>query len=451
MTAGVGINRKMENVLLMWRNQISLVAVLNVWMLFFFLPGVLADTRQPAAIIALPENENAIVVEKKTQTLYLFSASENQLLPRFQFPCSTGEVSGRKEKAGDKKTPEGIYFLIDEYEDRYLSPIYGKKAFPTDYPNLIDKRSGKDGFAIWIHGTNKKLQPMDSNGCVAMENEDILTLSRHITLHATPVIMVEEMQYRSPEILSGQAERLSRYIEQWSAALISGSYHDYLAFYSSEYLPDISWWESWVKIRNVAGKIHGQLALTHRNPAMYHYDDLFVMLFDLYLTAEAQDIYLGKRKMFLRQQGEQFSVIGDEFQQVADQLDSKEFPLVAAGRLLSVPQWQEAQMVALVQQWLAAWSEKDMEAYASFYADAFRADGMNKQQWVARKNMLAKKYDYIQVSGKNFTVEKKGDQCDVVFFQDYESSGLSTQGTKRLTFVNKGGSWKIFQESWKEK
>ena len=118
-------------------------------------------------VVTKMELKSAILVEKKSQTLFLYSAKEGHLLLEFQAACSTGEVFGRKQKSGDRKTPEGIYFLLDEYKDKYLSPIYGKKAFPTDYPNLLDKKAGRNGSAIWIHGTNKKLKPMDSNGCVA--------------------------------------------------------------------------------------------------------------------------------------------------------------------------------------------------------------------------------------------------------------------------------------------
>ena len=150
------------------------------------------DHIRPSAIIKLPENENAILVEKKNQTLFLYSSKSGELQIQYKTPCSTGEISGVKHKAGDKKTPEGIYFLKDEYEDQYLSPIYGIKAFPLDYPNLMDKRTGKDGSAIWIHGTNKVLKPMDSNGCVALENSSILKLAEYITLDSTPVILVED-------------------------------------------------------------------------------------------------------------------------------------------------------------------------------------------------------------------------------------------------------------------
>ncbi len=59
-------------------------------------------------------------------------------------------------------------------------------------------------------------------------------------------------------------------------------------------------------------------------------------------------------------------------------------------------------VVETVQQWMAAWSSKDMDKYARFYTSDFVCDGMGKTAWVKRKRQLAGKYDYILVTGKNF-------------------------------------------------
>ncbi|MCF8076399.1 MAG: L,D-transpeptidase family protein, partial [Desulfotignum sp.] len=89
----------------------------------------------PAAVIALPRGEHAILVEKQTQRFYLYQtdSESSQLIRVFATNCSTGEASGPKQVEGDKKTPEGIYFIIDAHEDKDLTPIYGPRAFPTDY------------------------------------------------------------------------------------------------------------------------------------------------------------------------------------------------------------------------------------------------------------------------------------------------------------------------------
>jgi len=300
----------------------------------FFLPfdSIVFGSEQlfPSAIIKLPDNETAILVEKKNQTLFLYASRDNNLFVQFQAPCSTGEAVGVKQKAGDKKTPEGIYFLKDEYEDKYLSPIYGKKAFPTDYPNFMDKRSGKKGSAIWIHGTNKELKPMDSNGCIALENSNVVKLSNYVTLNSTPVIMVEEIDKIDRETLIKQEENITRMLSQWINAIEKGSYHEYLSFYSSEYLPDISWWEQWLEIRKRADNMGSNLRVKRDRTGIYYHDRVFVVVFDYFLTVENKKILVGKRKLFLENQNTSYKIMGDVFQKTKT-------PLMTAAKILVEP------------------------------------------------------------------------------------------------------------------
>jgi len=405
----------------------------------------------PDAIIELPESENAIIVEKKTQTLFLYTTKSKNLLIDFKASCSTGEIGGIKKKAGDKKTPEGIYFLKDEYEDRYLSAIYGKKAFPTDYPNFIDKKSGKNGSAIWIHGTNKKLKPMDSNGCIALENFNIQKLANYINLDSTPVIMVDTIKMVDQNSLIKHKNDINKLISRWIQSLETGSYHDYLSFYSSKYLPWISWWQNWLELRKKINNTSDlALEIKKNRVGIYHHDQVFVTLFDYYLTLENRKILLGKRKLFLEYQKEDYKIIGDVFQKIPKEFQEEKKPLIAAAKIFLKPGKNDL-ILKTVHQWLTAWSAKDMHKYALFYAKNFSSDGLNKIEWVKRKQRLAKKYEFINVSGKQFKVKCKNQMCEVVFFQEYESSGFTTQGTKKLKLVNKGGLWKIYQESWKEK
>ena len=437
---------------------------------FLFNSKILAEDQiHPSEIIKLPENENAILVDKKNQILFLYSAEAGGMRVQYQIPCSTGEMSGIKQKAGDKKTPEGVYFLKDEYEDQYLSPIYGIKAFPLDYPNLIDKRTGKEGSAIWIHGTNKVLKPMDSNGCVALENSSIQKLAEYVNLDSTPVILVEEIGKIDKNTLAKQEQDINLMLDQWVKTVESGSYHDYLSFYSDEYLPEIGWWTKWMEIRKNSSGPDSGFRIERERTGIYYHDHVFVALFDYLLTKNKEKILLGKRKLFLEKKGQGYKIIGEAYQNVSKEFQSAQTPLLTAAIKMSKPvskpepvieakpaiAVKPAQDIKPVQetinQWMAAWSAKDIDKYASFYANNFYSDGMNKETWIERKRNIALKNNIIKVSGKKFQIKQINDTCEAIFFQDYQSSGLSTQGTKKLKMVNKGGSWKIYQESWKEK
>jgi len=442
-----------------WLAVVPAAVVTAVWMVCFFSSPVSARS-VPAAIIALPEKENAILVEKQTQKFYIYRAdpADGNLKQIFETACSTGEVSGPKQQAGDKKTPEGIYFLIDEYEDRYLTPIYGKKAFPIDYPNFMDVRQGKNGSAIWIHGTDKALKSMDTNGCIAVENADVLKLSDYITLHATPLIVVEKLAYIPPAEQQQTKNRVLTFVNNWIQAHITGSYHQYLSYYSPGYLPDISWWDDWVKLRKASADPAENIQIQTSDTGIYQYQDMVVVLMDFWLVRKDVRQFLGKRKLFVRQTNSPgLQITGDTFQVLEKAHEKSPAPLVAGASVLlasagkTAPGHDHASALEMVEQWLAAWSAEDMEAYAAFYADGFYSDGMNKTQWVKRKKQLSGKYSYIKVTGKDFKIVQKKNGLKIRFFQTYESSGFSTTGTKQLTLVKKDGAWKIFRENWREK
>lgn len=405
----------------------------------------------PDSLVLLPQSEHAVLVEKKTQTLYVYASEAEGIRLVSQYPCSTGEVAGPKAKAGDKKTPEGVYFLKDEYEDRYLTPVYGKKAFPSDYPNYLDLRQGKQGSAIWIHGTDKALKPMDSNGCVALENDSILALAEVIRLDATPLIIVEQVDLVGPEQILEKRKTAQVMIRKWTEAMVRGSYHDYLSFYAGEYLPDISWWENWLKVRDAAEQKQQPLSIQFDHTGLYAHGDTMVALMDMTVSTGAEREFLGKRQLFIRQSGEGPLIIGDLFQKKAGSYQAGEAPLVAAARKLTRDASSDKDVVETVEQWLAAWSAKDMAEYAAFYASDFVSDGLGKTAWVKRKKQLARRYDYIHVTGSDYRVVRKKDGYEVSFLQNYESSGFSTKGMKQLKMVKKGGLWKIFRENWKGK
>ncbi|MCK5311741.1 MAG: nuclear transport factor 2 family protein, partial [Desulfobacteraceae bacterium] len=98
-----------------------------------------------------------------------------------------------------------------------------------------------------------------------------------------------------------------------------------------------------------------------------------------------------------------------------------------------------------------AWTNKDMEAYASYYSKDFHSDGLNKKEWVQRKKSLAERYGYIKIIASDFQVNKGKNNILVKFLQDYKSSGFSATGIKTLIFINEDKEWKIYRESWKRK
>ena len=65
-------------------------------------------------------------------------------------------------------------------------------------------------------------------------------------LDATPLIIVQEMGLTDSASLALKEPRLWRLFGNWAGAMASGSYHEYLSFFSDAYLPEMTWWETWL-------------------------------------------------------------------------------------------------------------------------------------------------------------------------------------------------------------
>ncbi|MFO7990425.1 MAG: L,D-transpeptidase [Desulfotignum sp.] len=271
----------------------------------------------PAAVILLPPGEHAVLVEKQTQRFYVYGADPvtGGVTRVMDTACSTGEASGPKQVEGDKKTPEGIYFIIDEHLEKDLTPTYGPRAFPTDYPHLLDRRQEKTGYAIWIHGTDKPLKPMDSNGCVALENKDVRRLSGYITRFVTPVIIQETIRYADPETIATQEIEVTRFVAGWLRTHLTGTGREFDTMYLPGSLPDSRNWEIWAYHRRLAAQAGEPFRIQISQMGIYHYQDMYVAAMDFELIQGQVHHLMGRRRLFIQPDDlGRFRVAGDDFQ-----------------------------------------------------------------------------------------------------------------------------------------
>lgn len=394
----------------------------------------------------------AIIVEKKSQTLFLFSHEKDATREILRFKCSTGVAPGPKTKSGDSKTPDGVYFFIKEHLKKDLTPIYGTRAYPIDYPNVTDRLAGRDGNAIWLHGTNKPLKPRDSNGCIVLQNSDIDALAEYITLNRTPIVIVQNLSYGSDHSRTTVERAGNSLVKDWNRALQEETYHRFLDFYASEYLPDISWWPVWSKLRNDGDN---SISIGYGDPSIYRHKDLNVALFDQTVFSETGQIPVGKRKLFFKKIENRYRIVGDEYlvNAVADNKRAAESPIVAVYRNLTFKQGKEETETGIgemIDGWLKAWSEKNIKAYGDYYARSFRSQGMNRREWLKHKKRLNKKYAYIKVEADNIKLRKGQKRSTATFLQTYQSPGYRAVGNKKLILLQENGRWKIFRETWKK-
>lgn len=118
-------------------------------------------------------------------------------------------------------------------------------------------------------------------------------------------------------------------------------------------------------------------------------------------------------------------------------------PLVAA----SVT--DERQIEDLLESWLQAWNERDIEAYLAAYGKQFTpADGSSHGNWVAARTKKLATASAIDVQIRDVSMTRQApDLFKVSFRQDYASAGYREAGrAKSLLVARTDGHWKIVRE-----
>ncbi len=196
--------------------------------------------RLPRQILKLGKSVNyAVLVEKSSHRLYVYQRQENQPPKQVQnYYVSTGKKEGNKTIRGDLRTPEGVYFITSWIPQEKLPDKYGVGAFPLNYPNELDRRRGKTGYGIWLHGTESQYYsrpPLDSEGCMVLTNIDFSAMKKEMRPGATPVVIVETVDWLSYEDWLEAREKVLTDLERWRYDWESLDVDRYLSHYSEEF------------------------------------------------------------------------------------------------------------------------------------------------------------------------------------------------------------------------
>ncbi|MGH8710475.1 MAG: L,D-transpeptidase Cds6 family protein [Burkholderiales bacterium] len=185
-----------------------------------------------------PGQHYAIVVDVSLATLYLFQNLNGE--PRYitDYYISSGKNGAEKLKEGDQRTPLGVYFVTADLPKSQLSDFYGVGAYPISYPNEWDRRHGRNGHGIWLHGTPSDTYsrpPRSSNGCVVLTNQDLTTLGKTLQIGLTPVIISERVEWVSLENWRAQRNALASQLENWRHDWENRDTDAYLRYYAKNF------------------------------------------------------------------------------------------------------------------------------------------------------------------------------------------------------------------------
>lgn len=266
--------------------------------------------RVPRYLMQMREDQRyAIVVDNKRSRLYLYQNDNGR--PRFvaDYYISTGKRGGEKTREGDEKTPVGVYHVTASLPKNKLSDFYGSGAFPISYPNEWDKRHGRNGHGIWLHGTPSDTYsraPRASNGCVVLANADLDALSNKLQIGLTPVIISEQVEWLSLDDWDAERNALNAEIERWRGDWESLDTERYLAHYSKRFSADRENYPDWVQHKRQVSRGKSWIKLNLSNFSMFRNpgkDELVVVTFDQNYRSNNLSNVMKKRQYWTKEGG----------------------------------------------------------------------------------------------------------------------------------------------------
>jgi murein L,D-transpeptidase YafK len=262
------------------------------------------------------EQRHVLVVDTARSTLYVFENREGE--PRYvtDYYVSIGKNGIDKFREGDNKTPLGVYHVTGRISREKLSADYGRRAeqygigaLPISYPNEWDRREGRNGHGIWLHGVpfdTYSRPPLASNGCIALTNEDFTAISREVQIGLTPVIIANGVDWVASRASAALREELAQRVESWRRDWESRDTDNYLTHYAADFSDgrmNLARWSA-QKHKVNAGKSWIRVKLDRVSMFLHPgRDDLVVVTFDQDYASSNLVKKMRKRQYWIREDG----------------------------------------------------------------------------------------------------------------------------------------------------
>ena len=256
-----------------------------------------------------PEQKHALVVDSRRSRLYVYANDGGKPRLVADYYVTLGKNGIEKTREGDQKTPIGVYHVTANLPRNKLTDFYGAGAFPINYPNEWDRRQGRNGHGIWLHGVPSDVYsrpPRASDGCIVLANPDLESLGQRLQIGLTPVIIADEIEWTDRAALEGERAGLAAALEQWRADWQSRDTERYLAHYSQRFASQGQDYTAWAahKRKVNAAKAWIKIGLGRVSMLRYpHERDVVVVSFEQDYRSNGLSNVMKKRQYWMKEGG----------------------------------------------------------------------------------------------------------------------------------------------------
>lgn len=252
------------------------------------------------------EQKHALVIDSRRSRLYVFQNDGGRPRLVADYYVTLGKNGVEKTREGDQKTPLGVYHVTANLPRQKLTDFYGSGAFPINYPNAWDKKLGRNGYGIWLHGTPSDTYsrpPRASDGCIVLANTDLDTVARSMQVGLTPVVIADELEWVPAATLEAERKGLSDALEAWRADWESRDSAKYLSHYAAKFHSgdqDLPAWSAHKRKVN-AGKQWIKVGLGRVSMFQYPREKFVVVGFDQDYRSSNLSNVMRKRQYWVRE------------------------------------------------------------------------------------------------------------------------------------------------------
>ncbi len=268
-----------------------------------------SEDRLPRAILQMSaEQKHVLLVDSSLSRLYVFANDSGE--PRLvgDYYVTLGKNGVDKTREGDQKTPVGVYHVTANLPRQKLGDFYGVGAFPINYPNEWDRRLGRNGHGIWLHGVPSSTYsrpPRASDGCIVLANPDLETVSRYLQIGLTPVIITDRIDWEDASQLQAERKSLAAEMERWRADWESRDTGRYLSHYSAKFSSGSENAATWAQHKRQVNASKRWIKVGLRDVSMYRYPqgDFVVVSFEQDYRSDSLSNVMRKRQYWVKESG----------------------------------------------------------------------------------------------------------------------------------------------------
>ena len=269
-----------------------------------------AEDSAPRQVLQLnAAQKHVLIVDSRRSRLYVFANIGGQARYVADYYVTLGKNGIDKTREGDQKTPLGVYYVTANLPKSKLTDFYGAGAYPISYPNEWDKRRGRNGHGIWLHGVPSDVYsraPRASDGCIVLANGDLTSVGKMLQVGLTPVIIADEVEWSDRRTVEAERSSLAAALEQWRVDWQSRDTERYLAHYSKRFSSGKQDYAAWAEHKRGVNAGKRWIEVGVADVAMFRYPregDFVVVTFEQAYRSDSLKNTMKKRQYWIREDG----------------------------------------------------------------------------------------------------------------------------------------------------